>query len=100
FTVTAGALPAGLALGRTGGLSGTPTAAGTFAFTVTATNGTAESGSRVYALTIAPASVAVLPATLPGGRIGTLYGQTITASGLPGPFTFAVTAGALPVGLV
>ncbi|WP_174553889.1 putative Ig domain-containing protein, partial [Rhodococcus marinonascens] len=38
-TVTAGTLPDGLTLDADGVLSGTPTATGQFAFTVTATNG-------------------------------------------------------------
>jgi hypothetical protein len=41
----------------------------------------------------------VNPATLPNGVVGLLYSRTITASGAPGPYTFAVTAGALPDGL-
>src|SRR5262249_56035443 len=40
--------------------------------------------------------------TLANGMYGTVYSQTITATatgGAAGPFTFAVTAGALPPGL-
>jgi hypothetical protein len=62
FTVTAGVLPPGLTLGSTGALTGTPTQAGTFAFTAAATNGANETGSRVYTLTIDP-----LPPALAGG---------------------------------
>ena len=40
FSVTSGTVPSGLTLAPSGVLSGTPTAVGTFAFTVTATNGT------------------------------------------------------------
>ncbi|HET6574009.1 MAG TPA: choice-of-anchor Q domain-containing protein [Fimbriiglobus sp.] len=54
FTVTAGTPPPGITLSNTGTLSGTPTQAGTFAFSVTATNATAEAGSRAYTLTIGP----------------------------------------------
>ncbi|MBF9141101.1 putative Ig domain-containing protein [Hymenobacter properus] len=63
FAITAGALPNGLTL-TNGTLSGTPTASGTFNFTVTATDASAApgpySGSRAYSLTIAaPAVTAV-----------------------------------------
>ncbi|MBX7223559.1 MAG: S8 family serine peptidase [Blastocatellia bacterium] len=45
-------------------------------------------------------TVTVSPTTLPDGVTGTAYSQTITASGgFGGPFTFAVTAGALPTSL-
>ncbi|GAB3644161.1 putative Ig domain-containing protein [Spirosoma arcticum] len=56
FAVTSGALPAGLTLTSGGVLAGTPTASGTFNFTVTATDASTGagpySGSRAYSLTI------------------------------------------------
>jgi uncharacterized delta-60 repeat protein/uncharacterized repeat protein (TIGR01451 family) len=97
FAVTSGTTD-GLSLSSGGLLSGTPVAAGTFMFTVTATNGANESGNRAYTLTIDPA-VAVAPAALPDGQVGTVYNQMISASGPPGPFTFTVTSGAPPAGL-
>ncbi len=39
------------------------------------------------------------PPTLPNGSLGTPYNQTITATGGTAPYTFAITAGALPNGL-
>ncbi len=56
YTITAGALPAGLSLSATTGeLSGTPTVSGTFNFTVQAAN-SAGSDSQAYSLTISPLS--------------------------------------------
>ncbi|RFA09691.1 hypothetical protein B7R54_11050 [Subtercola boreus] len=53
FTVTSGALPAGLTLTSSGTLSGTPTKAGTSTFTVEARNGTKpDSNSGVLVLTV------------------------------------------------
>ncbi|MEO5559613.1 MAG: ice-binding family protein [Dokdonella sp.] len=43
--------------------------------------------------------IVLTPATLPGGTVGIAYDQTITASGATAPYTFSVTAGALPAGL-
>src|SRR5690606_24926239 len=52
FAVTAGALPTGLTLNAaTGAISGTPTASGTFNFTVTATN-TSGTDSQPHSLLI------------------------------------------------
>ncbi len=99
FTVTAGALPAGLALSTGGTLSGTPTAAGTFNFTVTATDAASNSGSRAYTLAVAAPTVSIAPASLPGGSAGTAYSQALTASGGNAPYAFTVSAGALPAGL-
>ena len=103
FAVTVGSLPTGLSLNASNGdITGTPTAAGTFNFTVQVTDDAGNTGTRAYSVTIAPGAVlTVNPATLPNGTNGTSYGtQTITATGGTGTYTnFAVTAGALPTGL-
>jgi len=59
YTVSSGALPAGLTLnGTTGVISGTPTATGTSSFTITATNGASPDSSAAYTLvTAAPVPV-------------------------------------------
>jgi len=59
YTVTGGALPAGLTLNETTGvISGTPTAPGTSTFTVTAANGTSPPSSATYVIVTAPSSPA------------------------------------------
>lgn len=45
-------------------------------------------------------TITVNPATLPNPVLGTPYSATVTATGGVGPYTFAVTSGALPQGLV
>src|SRR5204863_2178599 len=101
FALTAGALPAGIALDSSGTIAGTPTAGGTFNITVTATDSSAGSytGSTNYTLTIDPPTIAVAPTTLAHAQVGAAYSQTLTASGGTPPYSFAVTAGALPPGL-
>ncbi|WP_210184550.1 putative Ig domain-containing protein, partial [Rhizobium sp. YK2] len=104
FSVTSGALPAGLTLSSSGTLSGTPTAGGTFNFTVTARDsstgtGAPFSGSKAYSLTIGAPTITVAPATLTAATVGASYNQTISASGGTSSYSFAVTAGSLPHGL-
>ena len=103
FAVTAGALPVGLSLSSGGALTGTPTAAGTFNFTVTATDSSTGTGpyagTQSYSMTIAPPTIAVSPASLAAGTVGLAYSQTVTASGGTAGYTFAVTSGPLPAGL-
>jgi uncharacterized protein YhjY with autotransporter beta-barrel domain len=99
YVVSAGALPAGLTLSAGGVLSGTPTAAGTFNFTVQATDTNNFAGTRAYSITIAAPTIAVAPASLPNGNTSVAYNQTISASGGTAPYSFAVTAGSLPTGL-
>ncbi len=44
-------------------------------------------------------SLALSPASLPGGTVGSFYNQTISASGGAPPYTYAVTSGTVPIGL-
>jgi large repetitive protein len=90
-----GALPPGLTMTGTGVLSGTPTAVGRFAFTVTATDGVGASASKSYTLVI----FVFGPFSLPSWTANLLgYNQTIAAIGGIGPNTYSVT-GTLPPGL-
>lgn len=104
FSVSSGALPPGLTLATsTGIISGTPTAAGTSNFTITATDANNCPGSRPYSIVIAGAPncpvITVNPATLPPGVIGTPYSQTVSAVGGTAPYTFSISSGILPNGL-
>jgi hypothetical protein len=102
FSVSSGALPPGLSVDPgTGELSGTPTTAGSFDFTVTATDDTICPGSRDYSLVIECSTITVRPGnpSLRSGTVGTPYSKTFTATGGVAPYTFSITAGALPPGL-
>lgn len=101
FAVTAGAPPPGLTLAASGALTGTPTTAGTYGFTVTATDSGGNKGLRAYTLVVQPGAVlTVAPPVLPNGIEDSPYAQTITASGGTGTgYSFVVTAGTLPAGI-
>jgi FG-GAP-like repeat/Putative Ig domain/Beta-propeller repeat len=59
FSITAGSLPAGLTFGS-GQISGTPTAVGTFGFTLTVTDSTKATASAPVSITVNPFSVNLL----------------------------------------
>ncbi len=103
YAVTAGALPAGLTLSASGTLAGTPSASGSFSFSVTATDSSSGSGpytaTRSYTLAIGAPTLTLAPATLADGTVGAAYSETVTASGGTAPYSYAVTAGALPAGV-
>ena len=101
YALSSGALPAGLALNTaTGAITGTPTANGLANFTVRVTDGNGDAGTRAYALNIGSNSLAINPTTLPAAVQGSLYSETVTATGGTGPYTYAIIAGALPPGLI
>ena len=102
FTISAGALPAGLALNAaTGAITGTPVAPiGTASFTVTVTDASTPVQSDSQALTIDIVNpLLITSGPLPGTAIGAAYNQTVTATGGTTPYAFSVSAGALPAGL-
>jgi uncharacterized repeat protein (TIGR03803 family) len=98
FTTTAGALPAGLSLGSTGTVSGTPAVTGTFSFAITASDALGVSASQSYTITIDPA-VAIATTTLAFADVGLAYDQTLQATGGSGSYTFVLTKGMLPPGM-
>jgi hypothetical protein len=99
WSVSVGALPTGLSLNATSGaITGTPTALGTFNFTVEVTDGTCST-SQAYTVVISCTGVSVNPATLPNATQLVAYSQTLTQTGLSGTITWSVSAGTLPTGL-
>lgn len=106
FSISNGTLPPGLSLNASGNssalLSGTPNIAGSYTFTITAADATGCIGARVYNIVVNLAScpaVVLSPAILPPSNTGTPYSQTLNVSGGTAPFTFVLSAGALPPGL-
>jgi hypothetical protein len=83
YAVTGGALPPGLNLSPGGTLTGDPTAAGSFSFTVTDSVG--KAASKGYSLTTSPATpnVSVNPVNL-------TYGTALANSQLSGSATWTV----------
>jgi uncharacterized protein (TIGR03437 family) len=101
WTVTLGSLPGGLSLNAaTGLISGTPSAAGAFSFSVTVkdSNGNTSPAQALSITIVAPPTV--VTTTLPSGTVGVMYSQTLTATGGTPPYSnWAVTSGSLPAGL-
>ena len=105
WSVANGSLPAGIGLNAaTGGLSGTPTAAGTSSFTIQVrdSSSTAQTATKALSVTISAASPAPLSITttsLAGGQVGTAYSAALSASGGTTPYTWSVSTGTLPAGV-
>ena len=99
WSVASGTLPPGLVLNAsTGLLSGTPTTAGTYSFTVKVTDSSGLSDTAPLTVTIIPGpSMNFAPP--PGGWTNTVYGYTLTETGGTAPYTWSVSSGSLPAGI-
>ena len=99
FTVTAGRLPDGVVVrvapGRGVELSGTPTTAGTYPFTLRA-DVRGASHSRSYTLTVG-APPRLTTASPPSGTVGAPYSYRFVADGTG--VRYGLTSGSLPPGL-
>src|SRR6184192_3092968 len=88
-------LPAGLSVNTsTGVISGTPTTAGTYTVTISATNA-GGTGSHTLTLTINPATPVIQPPFTATGQVGVAFSYTITATNSPTSYN----ATGLPAGL-
>lgn len=93
YSVIAGALPPGLTLSASGIISGTPTATGTFNFTVTVSDASGCTGSQSYSINIVcptgGATLSSIPALCDNGTPYTLMegspsGGTYSGTGVTG----------------
>ena len=103
WSIAVGTLPNGLNLNPTTGvISGTPTAAGNFSFTVKVTDSTTPIAQvTTQPLSIGIASLLTLSsAGFPNGVIGAPYpGGSCSAGGGTPSYTFSLETGTLPAGL-
>jgi large repetitive protein len=102
YYLSSGTVPPGLTfVPTTGRLYGTPTLAGTFTFTITATDANLCIGSHEFALVVDCPTIGVNPfdPSLPSGALGTAYAKTFTGRGGTAPHVYSLGLGALPAGL-
>ncbi len=99
FQISSGALPPGLALSTAGFISGTPTTMGVFSFGVVAHCSNCWD-IRQYTINVSCPTITMSPASVPSGTVGTAYTQTLAATGGASPYSFSISAGTLPTGLV
>jgi len=99
WSITSGALPGGLSINpATGAISGTPSASGTFGFSVTVTDAISRTAVAALSITAAPAPV-ITTTVLQNGQVGVAYNVPVLMTGGTAPFMWTITLGALPTNL-
>ncbi len=99
--VISGQMPPGLTLNAGGGqITGTPTGAGTFNFTVQLSDEARLTTTKALSITIAaPPALAVTTTALPNGAVNVSYNAVLAASGGVPPYSWSLSSGSLPPGL-
>jgi len=99
WSIISGTLPAGLSMDSAGLISGTPTADGSYQFTVQASNTHGnETLIETVDIVVDPAAVPSITNAAPDGAVGVAYSHQYTASG-DTPITWSILNGVLPPGL-
>jgi hypothetical protein len=104
WAITAGKLPTGITAKASStttalDLTGKPSTAASYAFTVTVTGCGGHSGTAAYALVVDAPPATIATTTLPNGTVDTSYSATIDGTGGCTPYKWAISSGSLPKGV-
>ena len=100
WSITSGTLPPGLSLTAAKGIiSGTPSAAGNYPFTIAVTDKSGSKSTSTLAISVIPNSLNITTASLPSGTVGTGYSSALGVTGGTPGYTWSISAGTLPAGL-
>jgi hypothetical protein len=99
YALLRGSLPAGLALNSDGSLTGTPTAAGTFNFEVTARDARGATAQVPLSLVVQSSELRFFSRGLANAQFGQTYSSTLSVVHGISPLRFSIVQGNLPAGL-
>jgi hypothetical protein len=103
WSIISGSLPPGLTLSTSGLISGTPTTAGTYNFTVKVRDSSLpqQTASKTLAITITEQTIplSITTTSLPSGTVGNAYTESLSATGGKKPYSWSIVSGSLPSGL-
>jgi len=103
WSVVSGSLPSGLTLDTsTGAITGTPTAAGQYSFTLRAQDSAAspQTVSKQFGISVGTSAPQITTSTLPNGILKAAYSATLAATGGTPTYIWSIASGSLPTGLL
>jgi hypothetical protein len=104
WSMTSGSMPPGLAMSTAGQISGMPTQAGSFSFTVQVTDSSAVPQSATANLGVAVKAAAAAPllittSSLPAGQVNSAYTTSLSGTGGTPAYSWTLQSGQLPPGV-
>ena len=96
WSLSSGVLPPGLSVESDGRITGTPTVAGSYSFTVQVSDASTFTTTRLYGLAVLDISTG---SALSSGVVGKPCSAALSAVGGTQPYAWSISAGTLPAGL-
>jgi len=96
WSVSGGALPAGLTLDPRGVIQGTPSRPGTFQFTVGVVDTSPASANQQFSLRVVSIVRIITPSLLRTASVGRPYSHELVVSGGTAPYQWSVVSGSVP----
>jgi large repetitive protein len=102
FSIIRSSLPAGLQMTSAGSISGTPDKPGTFRVRIRAKDSSSKqlSTTRSFRMVVDPVPMVISTTGLPAASLNNPYAAALATSGGTAPFTWQITSGTLPSGIV
>lgn len=98
YQLSSGSLPTGLSLSPSGAISGAPTSAGTYSFSVKVTDSTGAVSYQTFTIVVNSNAVSIVTTPSQTSQQGVNYSQSNTVSGGSGTYSYSTSSGALPTG--
>src|SRR5438093_2698805 len=98
WSISSGGLPNGLVLSSAGDITGAPTSTGNSSFTAKVTDDSGMTDTQSLQITIYPA-LSITISSLPPAVVGSVYSQTLSATGGSPPLQWSRASGSLPPGI-
>jgi hypothetical protein len=99
WSISSGALPAGVTMNSAGVISGAATAAGPVTVGILVTDGSGSTYGKSFFFMVQP-PVAITTTSVAAGQVNQSYNQTLAATGGIGAYTWNSYGGSLPPGMI